>query len=269
MKYQYLIYKKKDKVVWITFNRPEVLNAINLGLHNELVEALNEANRDASISVVVLCGSGRAWSVGHDLKEDVHHPLQGVEEWRSAFKRTMDLCFQIWDLDKPVIASINGYCLGKAHQIMQACDLKIAAEEAMLGEPEVKFVAASTFPLITWLVGLNKAKELMLTGDKITGKEAERIGLVNKAVPGDQLASETEQLAEKLACIPLAALQLNKRSINRTFEAAGMRTAFLANIEYISAVECLAAQEGERAEFTNQLRDHGMKEALAYRDRQS
>jgi enoyl-CoA hydratase len=268
MEYKYLIYEKKGKVLWITLNRPEALNAFNRGLHEELVDALSRANQDDEASVVVLRGNGRAFSAGHDLKEDVSSPLNGPEEWRAAFTRTMDLAFQIWDLDKPVIASIHGYCLGKAHQIIQACDIKIAAEDAVLGEPEVKFVATSTFPLLAWLVGLNKAKELMLTGDTLTGVEAERLGLVNKSVPADQLTTETEKMADKLARVSLEALRLNKRSINHVFEAAGMRAAFASNIEYISAIECMAAEKGERASFTRQARDHGLKEALSQRDGQ-
>jgi enoyl-CoA hydratase/carnithine racemase len=258
----HLLYEVSDGIGYVTLNRPEALNAINRRLHGEIVETLTKAEQSDEVRVVVIGGVGRAFSAGHDLKQDLSHPLVGLEAWRSAFKASTDLALQIWNSSKPVIGAVNGYCLGKGLDIALACDIVVASESATFGFPEVKFGAGSIFPILQWVVGVRKAKELMLTGDRIDAAEAEAIGLVNRTVPDAELKEEVARLAAKLAALPPTSLALNKRMLNRNLEVGGLSSAVAYSLEFHSAVAAIVGEKGERAEFTERMRESGLKAAL-------
>ena len=183
MAYETINYSVESGVATIELNRPDVLNAINRQMHNEWVGCLEAARQEDDVRVVVIQGAGRAFSAGHDLKQDVELPLRKPEEWRAALGKTLTLALCIWDFDKPVIAAVHGYCLGKACQVALACDFVIAAEDAVIGEPEVRSVNSSTFPILPWLVGLRRAKDLLMLGRTATGREAESMGMISFACP--------------------------------------------------------------------------------------
>ena len=260
MGYETVIYEKSGRIAKITMNRPSVLNALNRVAIAELTAAFQQAAKDTDVRVVILTGMGRGFSTGHDLKE----AIAGPEDARKLHVEIWDLMFTIWDMGKPVIAQINGHCLGISCDLALACDLSIAADVATFGEPEIRFGSGSEFPLLPWVVGMKKAKELILTGDTIDAREAERIGMVNKVVPLDRLEEEVGKVAKKLANVPAFALRMNKTTINKAFEMMGMRNAMAQSLEGISLL--LVTDTEERRRFREIRAEKGLKAALEWRD---
>jgi enoyl-CoA hydratase len=148
---------------------------------------------------------------------------------------------------------------------MMMCDLVMASEDALFGQPEIRFGATVVAQVMPWLIGARRAKELVMTGeDRLSAKEAERIGLVNRVVPGERLADETMLLAERLAVVDPAAMRLTKMAINRAWEAAGFRRALMDGLEIGAELE--ASPVPEREEFERITAEKGLKEALQWRD---
>jgi enoyl-CoA hydratase len=206
-------YLKSDSIATITLNRPKVLNAMNKQLWLDLQTALNVARTDPEIKVVVLTGEGRAFSTGADLKDS---KTRSHEEYRDYLEALQEVSRQIIRFDKPTIAAINGYALGSGYELALACDIRIAAEEAQIGSPEARVASSITggaFRLIQDLVGPGKAKEMLFTADSIDGREAERIGLVNKAVPAAELMDEAYRMAGRIAGNSSFSLKMIKRGL--------------------------------------------------------
>lgn len=191
MEFQHIIVEKKDGIAKIVLNRPQVLNAMNLQMLSELVVALEEADRDEDVRVIVLTGAGRAFSAGRDMKE------VGTTDFRPG-RRAYET---IENLKKPVIAAVNGYCYTGAVELVLCCDMIVASEGAIFGDTHARYGlvhGGGGTQRLPRLLGLMKAKELMLTCEPITAQEAERIGLVNKVVPADKLEEAVEDLARKI-----------------------------------------------------------------------
>ena len=172
---------------------------------------------------------------------------------------------EIFDHPKPVIAQVHGYCLAGGCDLMMMCDLAVAAEDAVFGEPEIRFGSGVVTMVMPWLIGARRAKELLLTGeDRIGADEALRIGLVNRVVPRERLEEETLALAKKITVMDPVALSLTKRSINRSLEVAGFREALAANVDLDAIIE--AAEVPERKEFNRIREEQGLKAAIRWRD---
>jgi enoyl-CoA hydratase/carnithine racemase len=217
-----IVEKDKDNYIEkITFNRPEVMNGMNRAMIGEIGQALLDAEQDASVRVVVLTGKGKAFCAGADLKAAAEEmgTLAQQEAWfRWANKTMMNPLAQ---LSKPVIAAVNGAALGGGYEMMLACDLVIAAEDAIIADQHINFGLVGpggSTERTTWLLGPRKAKEVILTGKRMTGREAEKIGLVNMAVPKDQLESAVYEMAVQLAQKSPVAMRLAKALINRALQ---------------------------------------------------
>ncbi|PCN50752.1 crotonase [Candidatus Geothermarchaeota archaeon ex4572_27] len=219
MSYANIIYERRGPIAKITLNRPQVLNALNVETFHELERALREAESDPEVRVVIITGAGdRAFCAGLDLKEVAEKgPLEARELSRLGH-RVFRL---IENLSKPVIAAVNGYALGGGMELCLSCDLVIASENASFGQAEVNVGLTPGWGATQrlWrIVGVRKAKELILTGDRISAAEAERIGLVNKVVPPGKLMEEAEALAMKLAEKSPVVLKIAKDQINRSLD---------------------------------------------------
>ncbi len=212
-----------DRICTITMNRPEVYNALNDALTYELQDALKNAARDKSVSVVVLTGAGKAFCSGQDLGALKKKYVPGYvphlgEDLR---KRYNPVASRLREMDKPVIAAVNGVAAGAGLSFALACDIRIASERASFIEV---FINVGLVPDSgsTWtlprLVGLGKAMELCFTGDKVDAAEALRIGLVNRVVPADDLMTETYALAGRIAALPARGIALTKRLLNQSFD---------------------------------------------------
>lgn len=254
----------------LTLNRPEVLNALSSELVDALTLALRSGAADDKVRVVVIAGAGRAFCAGYDLKEEADHDRaraapKEVAAWRDELAADVDRMLELFDLSKPVIAQVHGYCLAGGCDLMMMCDIAVASDDALFGEPEIRFGSGVVTMVMPWLVGARKAKELLLTGaDRIEAAEALRIGLVNRVVPRERLEEETIELARQIALVDPVAVAMTKRAINRSLEVAGFREALKSGAHLDAIIE--AAEVPERQEF-NRIRDErGLKEAIRWRD---
>jgi len=250
----------------LTLNRPEKLNALSSALVEALSDALAAAAADVDVRVVVIRGAGRAFCAGYDLIEDAAFAAGAdVAAWRAALAHDMARLLEIFDHPKPVIAEVHGYCLAGGCDLMMMCDVALASDDAMFGEPEIRFGSGVVTMVMPWLVGARKAKELLFTGeDRIPAAEALRIGLVNRVVPRDGLSDAALAFAEEVAKLDPVAIALTKRSINRSLEVAGFREALWANVDLDAIIE--AAEVPERKEFGRIRAEQGLKAAIAWRD---
>ncbi|RLI04554.1 crotonase [Candidatus Bathyarchaeota archaeon] len=215
--YKTIIVEKKDGVAKITINRPQVLNAINKEVAEDVGSALEELRKDDSVKVVVITGAGdKAFSAGADVSM-----LKGLKplEIREVLWYAVEKMFEvIRKFEKPVIAAVNGFALGGGCELAISCDIIIASEKARFGVPEINLGILPGWggmSRLAMMVGLHKAKELVLTGDMISAQEAEKIGLVNKVVPAEKFEEAVNELATKLASKSPITLKLGKEAINR------------------------------------------------------
>jgi enoyl-CoA hydratase len=245
--------------VRLTLNRPAKLNAISAELREALSAAIETAVADDAVRVIALAGAGRAFCAGYDLAEATPDSAWG---WREVLARDVEATMAIWRCPKPVIAQVHGYALAGGLELAMACDLIVAAEDAQLGEPEIRFGSAPVTLLMPYLIGQKATRELLMTGDLIDGREAHRIGLVNRVVPADRLAAEIDALADRLARVPPDVMAPTKLMLNRAMEAAGFLDAVAAGLDLQSFVNM---SETAR-EFDAVVRRDGLKAALSWRD---
>jgi enoyl-CoA hydratase len=219
MSYETIIYRKNEAVARITLNRPEVLNSLNRKMVTEIGEALADAEKDSAIRVVVITGSGKAFCTGVDLKF-AREELNTSQAEQDFFRFGNEVMLRrIEKMPKPVIAAVNGYALAGGFEILTVVDLAIAAEEAIIGDQHMKLglLGAGGAPYrVPLLIGLRKAKELIFTGDTLTGREAAQIGLVNRAVPLNKLDNTVDELAARIAEKSPVALRISKSMINQS-----------------------------------------------------
>jgi enoyl-CoA hydratase/carnithine racemase len=248
------------RVATITLDRPDKLNAITPRMAEEVRVALAAAEKESGIRVVVLKGSGRAFSAGFDLSP--RPPASTSREWRSRFEPVSAICRAIWDLDKPVLAQVQGVCLGAAFDIAMACDLVICADDASFGEPEIRFGGTCQYLVLPWLVGMKTARYLLLTGDTIDARQALAAQLVNQVVPLAELESAVDVLCRKLALHPEGTLTLNKRALNRAYELMGLAETVAASED--RAVLAALGHSEEAAMLADVLSHGGLKAGLAW-----
>ncbi|MBR9980113.1 MAG: enoyl-CoA hydratase/isomerase family protein [Desulfatitalea sp.] len=234
-------YLTSDGIATIMLDRPKVLNAMNKQLWLDLQSALAEARRDGAIKVVVITGEGRAFSTGADLKDS---KTRTPEQYRDYLESLQEVSRQILRFEKPTIAAINGYALGSGYELALACDIRIAADEAQIGSPEARVASSITggaFRLIQNLVGPGKAKELLFTADSIDGREAERIGLVNKSVPAAELMDETYRMAGRIAQNAMFSLKMIKRGLHLAQGETSLEA--LMDFEVEGCLACVATKD--------------------------
>jgi len=218
MEFKSLILKKENKVCVLSINRPNALNALNTETLQELNAAIDLIERDEEVYVVLITGEGKAFVAGADILEMKE---KNAEESRKFAKLGLETFRKIELLEKPVIAAVNGFALGGGCELAMSCDIRIAGEKAKFGQPEVGLGITPGFAgtqRLPRLVGPAKAKELIFTADMINAVEAEKIGLVNKVVPQEELMSEAMKLASKIASKGQIAVKYAKSAINRGIE---------------------------------------------------
>ena len=235
MGYQTILVERRGPVELITMNRPEVRNAQNTQLLNELDEALHVADRDPEVDVIVIAGAGPHFSAGHDLKayvgeapSDEWHEKRKTPEGKFEHERRMyfEKSLAIRDLEKPTIAMVQGKCVAGGLMVACMCDLIVAADDAIFQNPVLRMTGAGVEVLVEIAdLSPRKAKEFLWTGDEIGADEAHRLGWVNRVVARDQLEQETMALAERIARVPAATVRNVKRSINHAQDLAGFRNA--------------------------------------------
>jgi enoyl-CoA hydratase/carnithine racemase len=252
----------------LTLNRPAALNALNGELMDALAGALDAAAEADGVRVLVLRGAGRAFSAGYDLNEDAEAGEMDARAWHVTLKHDNDRMLRVLDHPKPIVASVHSYCLAGGTDLMLACDLAVAADDAYFGYVDVRFGSGVVSMFLPWVIGVRAAKELLFTGaDRVTADEALRLGLVNRVVPRERLDEETLALARAIGVNEPFVVQSTKRALNRVWDVAGFRAAMEANVEIDVAIE--SANLPTRDEFRRITRERGLKAAIAWRDARS
>jgi enoyl-CoA hydratase len=249
----------------IRLNRPRSLNAINKEMLDELQHALDTIEEDREVRALVIIGSGGNFSSGFDLHEQMMRRPVGVGPWREILDRDFRTIMRFWHLSKPTIAAVRGYCLAGGCELALACDVTVAADDAIFGEPELKFGAGIVVMLLPWLVGPKLAKELILTGmDRISAQEALRMGMINRIESASELEPAALKLARHIATIDPMLVKRTKRAINKTFEIMGMMEALESALDIDLAIEGEGSQD--KLQFMEIARRDGLRAAFAWRD---
>lgn len=265
-----VLYAVEGPVARLTLNRPDKLNAVNKAMLADLNAALDRAEADEQVRVILVDGAGRAFSAGFDLDMGVSDELLNAtpEQTRDIMRRELrhdfDLIMRFWDSPKVTIAAVHGFCLGSALEIALACDLTVSSEDCRFGAPEVQFGSGIVAMLWPWVCGPKRAKELLLTGtDRITARQAEAWGLVNRVVAAEELHVAARELALSVAQNDQLAVRLTKRAINHSYDAAGMRQALREALEL--DVEIESTETPESRAFNDMMEQQGVRAAIAWR----
>ena len=253
-----------EKVSRITLNRPEKRNSLSAKLRTELFEVLESNDKDPDISVTIIRGSGKAFSAGYDLTKDMdeldpYYTAGGLGHWP---RHVVEGCFKIWDLAKPVIAQVHGYCLAGGTELAQSCDLIYVSDDAAIGYPVVRNISPPDNQFYPWIVGMRKSMELMLTGNSMSGKEAVECGFANASFSKDKLEEEVLKVAINVAGVPQDVQQFNKRAIHRQMEIMGIRSGIRAGTE----MQQLSMHTKSAKEFFKKVKEEGLTKALSDRD---
>ncbi|MXZ69708.1 MAG: enoyl-CoA hydratase/isomerase family protein [Acidimicrobiia bacterium] len=240
--YEFVRFSRDDAVATITLDRADAMNALSDKLERELHQALDEADADPAVRAIVLTGAGRAFSAGYDFGEDI--PVDdataaaSLRQWLDTNRRSVEGFMHVMELSTPVIAAVNGWCLGGGFWYALCSDITIAAEDATFGQPEVRGISSSSI-LFALLAGWKNAHRYTLTGDHFDAAEALRMGIVNEVVPAGELLDRAHALAARIAMVPADSVRLNKAITTYGLEAMGLRNAhnvmaFLATIAHAS-----------------------------------
>lgn len=219
----------------ITLNRAEMRNAQSQQMLDELDAAFEAARLDSATRVVVLAANGPHFSAGHDLKQAQAERAEFTVEERWAYEeqRYFGYCMRIWDFPKPTIAQVQGGCIAAGLMLANMCDLIVASEDAFFSDPVTHTMGAASLEVLIhpWVLGLRQAKEMLFTGERISAQQAREFGMVNRVVANDRLGEDALALAQRIAKAPPFAMQLLKKSLNRSMDVQGMRQALSAHFD--------------------------------------
>jgi enoyl-CoA hydratase len=261
-----VLYEVEDKVSVITLNRPDKLNAISAELLHQLLDAFGRADADRATSVVLLRAEGRSFCAGYDIGAKT----PGADDWRSdPIKTHKHLAHQLdfemvpWNLQKPVIASVQGHVMGGGCELVMLCDLTIAADNATFGEPEIRFSSVGPAIVMPAIIGYKKARELLYFGDAIDAETARELGMVNRVVPLAELRAASLAWAKRLSLISPEALYATKLAINRGADAAGFTNRIHIGLDVVAPLYATKTELGER--FREIARTEGVPAAVRWR----
>lgn len=251
------------KVRRLTLNRPEKRNALNDALRGALFDELRRGDKDKDVSVMIIRGAGSCFSAGYDLgspNSDVERSSAYADGWWS--RHVVNNWFEMWDMSTPIIGQVHGYCLAGGSELATACDLVYVASDAQIGYPPVRLMSPPDMQWQTWLMGLRRGMEALLTGDSMSGVEAVEAGFANRAFAQSDLEREVLAVAERVARIPGDLLALNKRAAHRAMEAMGIRTGIRATAE----IQAMGFHQKSSRDYMSSFATKGVKAALSERD---
>lgn len=267
----HVVYEKDGRIGRITLNRPEVMNAISLEMPGQIAAAVAEAEADPDVHVMILSGAGKAFCSGYDLMAFAEAeggnpgvqemPWDPMKDYQFMWKNTQDF-MSLFRAMKPVVCKVHGFAVAGGSDIALCADLTVMAEDAQIGYMPARVWGSPTTQMWVYRLGMEKAKRMLLTGDKITGREAADMGLVLKAVPSDELDDEVERLASRMASVPINQLAMQKMVINQAVEAMGLNeTQRLATI-----FDGVTRHSPEGMNFKDRSEAKGWKQAVQERD---
>ena len=271
MSYETIEYSTGEGIARLVLNRPERMNAINTQLVADLRAAVIAANDDPAVRVLILSGAGRAFCAGYDLDwgtkaEDASQRAMSGQ-WDPVrdylgMSRNVRAYMSLWESPKPVIAQVHGWCVGGGTDLALCSDLIFMAEDAEIGYPPARIWGEPTTMMWVYRLGLEHAKRLMLTGSSLTGVDAERLGLCSQAAPAERLADVAEEMARKLATIPLNQLVMSKLLVNQAYENMGLRTTQMLGTVF----DGIARHTPEGIAWRDSAMRDGFREAVRRRD---
>ena len=271
MTFATLIYETAGRIARISLNRPERLNAIDERMPGEIRAAVERANADDGIHVIVLQGAGRGFCSGYDLKAfaETAGENPGVQSmpWDPMIdyrfmKQCTDDFFSLWRSYKPVICKVHGHAVAGGSDIALCADIVIMAEDAKIGYPPARVWGCPTTAMWVFRIGAEKAKRMLLTGDLIDGRQAKEMGLVYDAVPAAELDAAVDALASRMAGVPKNQLMMQKLMINQAYENMG-----LASTQMIATLfDGITRHSPEGMWFKAYSEAHGFHEAVRLRD---
>jgi enoyl-CoA hydratase len=231
MEFKTLIYETKDKVGYVTLNRPERHNALSSQLLDDIAAVLDYAENDKSVNVIVMKGAGKSFCSGFDNNDSYYRtPPEGGWTYKNSHdilnKHVYELYTRLWGFPKPTIAQIHGHCIDAGCYLQLLCDISVAAEDAKLGHPAQRWGGSQSMPLWQFYLGVKKARYLLMSGRMISGKEADQMGLVSLSVPRDKLEEEVNTLAAEIAEIPVVGMLHNKICLNTALKIRGIDALF-------------------------------------------
>ncbi len=266
MTWDTLVYDKpEDGIAVLTFNRPRRANAISQHMLREMDSVCQEIARDDGVRCVIVTGAGSAFSSGFDLKDQADAMPSGVADWVPLLEADFKGIMSFWNLPKPSVAAVNGPALAGGFELMMGCDLAVAVDSAVFGEPELKFGAGIVAMLLPWYVTPKVAKGVIYTGeDTISAQQALEWGLINKVVGADELMDEAFAMARKLARMDPMVLQRTKMAVNRSYEIMGMQAALRSALD----IDIMIEGQGTdlKRGFLKVVREEGLGKALAWRE---
>jgi enoyl-CoA hydratase len=258
-----VIYNVEDQVAQITLNRPQKRNALNRELWSELDAAFARAYSAADVRVIILAAEGPTFCAGADLSPG-EDPTEATP-WNDHFKRHYRRQMGMWHSDKIIICSVQGHCIGRGLELALWCDIVVASEDARLGQPEIRegWLVHSVVP---WLIGPQKAKLFMLSGDVISARQAETLGLVTKVVEEGQALVEAQKLARRLTHVPPFAAIGVKEQVNATLDHMGFAIQQASGVSTSAFTSGLSARERGTEEIERVRREKGFKASIEFRD---
>ncbi|HXR20252.1 MAG TPA: enoyl-CoA hydratase/isomerase family protein [Steroidobacteraceae bacterium] len=263
MEFNTISVHAEGPIAGIRLNRPDKLNAISSDMVTELHRAMNDAEADPHVRVITLTGSGRAFCSGFDLGEVDN--AADPDSTRRVLEADFALIMRFWNSPKPTIAAVHGYVLGGGFELAMACDMTIAAEGALFGEPEPKFGSGIVAMLLPWITGPKQAKEMLLFGnDRVSARQAYEMGLVNAIVTPQALTRELHAAAGRCAMLDAEAVRLTKLAINRSYSRMGLEDALRQALDIDAIIETTATEESRT--FKAILAKDGVKAAVAWRE---
>ena len=264
-KYESIRVIRDGHVAQLELHRPDRLNALGKNMLLEINDAMDALEADPEVRAIVLCGAGRGFSSGFDLKEQMTRNPHGAQVWREILDLDFSTTMRFWDCAKPTIAAIHGPCMAGAFEMALACDISVCSRDATFGEPELKFGAGIVTLLLPWMVGPKAAKDILLTGDdSVNAERALALGIVSRVVePGEHLDAAL-RIARNIAVIDPELVCDTKKALNRTYEIQGMRAALKAALDMDHAIESAGSPDKKR--FMDLAREQGLKAALAWRE---
>lgn len=271
MPYENIEVDVRDRVAHITLNRPDKMNALSWELRQELYDALKAAERNDDVGCIVIKGAGKCFSAGYDLTPAQPSPNLPPDGYtspladRSTGQYAHNLVngwWMVWDLIKPVIAQVHGWCLAGASELASMCDIMFVSDDAQIGYPPVRTLSTPDTLYFPWKLSMSWAKYLMLSGRPVSGKKAVELGWATMSFSADSLDEETEREAMAIASVPIDMSAANKRAINRAYEIMGMRTALEVGADW----QALSTYRPGAGEFGRISSEEGLKAALQWRD---
>lgn len=266
-----VLFERDGRIGRVPLNRPDVLNAIDDELPNELADCIGQANAHPDVRVIVLSGAGRAFCAGYDLSYYAQAagtnnvtqsmPWDPMKDYAFMMRNT-ELFMSVWRSHRPVICKVHGFAVAGGSDIALCSDMVVMSDNAEIGYMPARVWGCPTTAMWVYRLGPERAKRMLFTGDKVNGKEAEKLGLVLKSVPESQLDDEVESLAARIATVPTNQLMMHKLVINQAIESMGLKTTQLISTVF----DGITRHSPEGLNFKTQAEAIGWKEAVRHRD---